>query len=55
VRDSRQTVLDSAYAAHPERFHRDHPKAPELPARVWINQTPSKIESEENQPPTKTP
>jgi hypothetical protein len=46
VRDGRQVVLDAAYLAHPERFHRGPPRAPELPAKVWINQTPSKIESE---------
>ena len=32
--------------AHPERFYRGPPRAPELPDKVWINQTPSKIESE---------
>jgi putative transposase len=46
VRDGRQAVLDAAYLAHPERFHRGPPRAPELPDKVWINQTPSKIESE---------
>lgn len=45
VHDGRQVVLDAAYLAHPERFHRGPPRAPELPAKVWINQTPSKIES----------
>ena len=46
MRDGRQVVLDAAYLAHPERFHRGPPRAPELPDKVWINQTPSKIESE---------
>lgn len=36
VRDARQTVLDAAYTAHPERFHR-RPAAPRIPQRVTIN------------------
>ena len=46
VRDNRQVTLNRAYAQHPERFHHGRPQAAELPAKVWINQTPSKIESE---------
>jgi putative transposase len=34
---ARQQVLDTAYAAHPERFVRGRPKPPELPTAVWIN------------------
>jgi len=34
---ARQKVLSPAYAAHPERFVRGHPMAPELPTAVWIN------------------
>ena len=34
---SRQEVLDSAYAAHPERFVRKAPVPPQLPGEVWIN------------------
>ena len=45
VRDARQLVLDAAYAEHPERFRRGHPRAPELPVQSWINQPPSKIET----------
>jgi putative transposase len=45
VRRDRQRVLDTAYLAHPERFHGGHPLAPKLPARVWINRPPAKIES----------
>ena len=41
-----KAVLDAAYLAQPERFHRGPPRAPALPAKVWINPTPSKIESE---------
>jgi putative transposase len=33
----RQTVLDAAYAAHPERFVRHAPVPLPLPAAVWIN------------------
>jgi putative transposase len=50
VRDARQLVLDAAYAAHPERFHHGPPRAPELPRRVWINQPPAKIETQQDQP-----
>jgi putative transposase len=38
---SRQRALQSAYAAHPERFVNGVPKPPELPSAVWIN-PPSK-------------
>jgi putative transposase len=33
----RQTVLQRAYAAHPERFVKGAPALPPLPAAVWIN------------------
>ena len=36
VRDKRQTILDAAYQAHPERF-RHRPNAPRLPVAAWIN------------------
>ena len=52
VRDARQIVLDAAYAVHPERFHQGPPRAPELPSRVWINQPPAKIETQEDHPTT---
>jgi len=38
----RQTVLDSAFRAHPERFVRRPPKPPSLPTAVWINKPPDK-------------
>jgi len=38
VRDRRATVLTAAYAAHPERFVRNPPEPPALPAAVWINE-----------------
>ena len=37
VRENRQTTLDVAYAAHPERFVRRPPTPPNLPKEVWIN------------------
>lgn len=43
----RQTILQQAYAAHPERFVRGAPVLPVLPAEVWIN--PPK---RDNQPST---
>lgn len=33
----RQTVLQSAYAQHPERFVKGPPKPPQVPTAVWIN------------------
>ncbi len=37
IRDLRQSVLDKAYIAYPERFVHSAPKALELPTQVWIN------------------
>jgi putative transposase len=37
MRDARQRVLMTAYAAHPERFVRKPPQPPVLPHAVWIN------------------
>ena len=34
---ARASVLDAAYAAHPERFVRQPPAPPELPTAAWIN------------------
>jgi transposase InsO family protein len=45
IRDQRQKILDQAHDLHPERFRRGHPHAPQLPAKVWINQPPSTIEN----------
>lgn len=36
VRDKRQGVLDTAYAARPDRFWKP-PQAPEVPKATWIN------------------
>lgn len=37
IRNKRQLVLDTAFAAHPERFVKGRPTPPELPTEVWIN------------------
>jgi putative transposase len=37
ILEQRQTVLDVAYRAHPERFVRQAPKPPCVPTEVWIN------------------
>lgn len=34
---ARQAALDAAYAAHPERFVRGRPQAPQIPTAAWIN------------------
>jgi putative transposase len=47
VRNRRQQVLDSAYAARPDRFRGRRPLAPDLPARVWINQPRPTTQSQE--------
>lgn len=36
IRAARQTVLDAAYAARPDRF-RQPPRAPRIPEATWIN------------------
>ena len=48
VRWERQRVLATAYAAHPERFVKGLPVAPQPPKSVWINPptTPSPVSSE---------
>lgn len=38
IRAQRQTTLDAAYAAHPERFGHRRPAPPKLPTAAWINQ-----------------
>lgn len=47
IRERRQQVLDAAYAVRPDRFRGRRPVAPELPARVWINQPRPTIQSQE--------
>lgn len=41
----RQSILDAAYSAHPERFVRKAPAAPPLPTEVWINK-PAQVKTE---------
>jgi len=43
---ARQRVLDTAYAARPERFVNGPPTAPALPAAVWINPPEDKARKE---------
>lgn len=38
ARAQRQITLDAAYATNPERFTRQRPGAPKLPAAAWMNQ-----------------
>ncbi|MGQ0826493.1 MAG: hypothetical protein ACT4OX_15930 [Actinomycetota bacterium] len=38
VQAKRATVLDVAYAEHPERFVRKPPTPPALPTVAWINE-----------------
>lgn len=41
VRENRQAVLDTAYAAHPDRFVRRPPTPLPVPQAVWINKPPN--------------
>jgi putative transposase len=41
IREKRQTVLDAAYLAHPDRFVRRPPTPLHLPKEVWINKPQS--------------
>ncbi len=43
---ARQQVLAAAYAAHPERFVRQHLVPPPLPTATWINPPPASAEQE---------
>jgi putative transposase len=36
IRAARQSVLDAAYKAHPERFFNKAPAAPDIPVSAWI-------------------
>lgn len=38
IRAQRQATLDTAHAAHPDRFGNRRPQAPKLPTAAWINQ-----------------
>ena len=41
ILEQRQTVLDAAYRAHPERFVRQAPRPAAVPTEVWINKPPN--------------
>ncbi len=41
INQARQAVLDAAYAANPDRFRNQHPKATPTPGRATINQPPT--------------
>jgi putative transposase len=43
--EKRQTVLDAAYLAHPDRFVRRPPTPLPLPMEVWINKPQSSVEN----------
>jgi putative transposase len=47
IRARRQQVLDTAFAARPDRFRARRPAAPALPGKVWINQPRPTIHSQE--------
>jgi putative transposase len=46
IQARRAEVLNAAYTANPQRFHR-RPEPPALPTKVWINQPPTTIETEQ--------
>jgi putative transposase len=50
VTSARATVLDGAYAAHPERFVRMPPIPPRLPEAVWINKPLDPLEAPQQFP-----
>ncbi len=37
IHAARQTTLNTAFAAHPERFVKKPPTQPQKPTAVWIN------------------
>jgi putative transposase len=50
ITSARATVLDGAYAAHPERFVRKPPTPPRLPEQVWINRPLDPLEAPQQFP-----
>jgi len=46
IQAHRAEVLNAAYAANPDRFHR-RPIPPKMPTQAWINQPPTTIQTEE--------
>ena len=47
--EKRQSVLDAAYALHPERFVKHPPKSCPAPAHVWINKPKPKTPFDDTQ------
>ena len=47
IQSQRRHVLESAFAAHPERFVRGIPDAPALPEAVWINKPKTEVQAQE--------
>ena len=45
LREAVIAVSDAAWRDRPDRFPRGRPKAPIVPAKAWINQPPSSIET----------
>jgi putative transposase len=45
VRENRSKTLQTAYAAHPDRFVRGIPQPPPLPVATWINPPPTPTEA----------
>lgn len=50
--DQRQTVLDKAFAAHPERFVTGQPTPPMIPTEVWINKPPQQTDTRTDAAPS---
>jgi putative transposase len=48
VRDQRNQVLQTAYAAHPDRFVRGVPVVPNIPREVWINKPCEGVSAADN-------
>lgn len=48
----RVATLNTAFLAHPERFHGRRPYPPQLPTRVWINQPPTTLQTDTSPPQT---
>jgi putative transposase len=46
IQDRRAATLHAAFLAHPKRFRGQHPSPPPLPAKVWINQPPTTLQTD---------
>ena len=54
VREKRKQVLNTAFAAHPERFVKGTPQPAELPPAVWINPPEKKATNQDAPGSTQT-